>query len=253
MVADWPPVGGEYHIGNIDHPVAIVIIGRGVVEVPEERHSIIGRLRTENLGIERIVANLISNPRIRFLIVCGREEFGHFPGDALLSVWRNGVDDAMRILGTRAAIPYLCNITKEAVNRFRDQVEAIDLLHPKEVNEIIDYDPKYHFEEERREELLDAIERCEARDPGVLELEGMEIDSAPLVDEIEGIGRRMNTLADQIVSQMLRMPSEAICTSASFVVVSKEFRLVADPVEGTLMTVPSIQLLNKLKSYLTGV
>jgi len=36
-----------------------------------EGAAIIGQCKTENLGVEKIVANVISNCNIRFLILCG--------------------------------------------------------------------------------------------------------------------------------------------------------------------------------------
>jgi tetrahydromethanopterin S-methyltransferase subunit A len=35
--------------------------------------AITGTLQTENLGIERLIPNVLANPNIRFLVVCGAE------------------------------------------------------------------------------------------------------------------------------------------------------------------------------------
>ncbi|MCJ7517260.1 MAG: hypothetical protein MUO18_04765, partial [Methanomassiliicoccales archaeon] len=129
-VDDWPIAPGDREVGSVDSPIAIAVVGRGVVHIPSELYSIKGTVKTENIGIEKIIVNIISNPRIRFLIVCGKDEFGHYPGDAMLNVGKNGVDENMRIKGSRSAIPYLCNIPREAVDRLLAQVEIIDLLHP---------------------------------------------------------------------------------------------------------------------------
>jgi tetrahydromethanopterin S-methyltransferase subunit A len=249
---DWPPIKGDYSLGERSSPCAVAIVGRGVVDVPPDLYSIIGRFKTENMGIEKIVMNIISNPRIRFLIVCGKEEFGHFPGDAILNFAKEGLGEDMRIKGTRAAIPFLCNLTPVAIDRFREQVEVIDLIHPKEAGEIIEYDPIYFFEKESRDELVERLKECNSMDPGTFEADPIIITSEGLDYEGEDIGNRMNRLADHFTNQMLRMPSQKLSTSSSIAVVSEEFRIILDPIDMEVIEVPSVDLARKLKSYLTG-
>lgn len=250
--ASWPVAPGDYDVGFSESPVAIVIIGRGVVDVPTDLYALKGTLKTENIGIEKIIANTVSNTRIRFLIVCGKDEFGHYPGDAILSLCRNGVDGQMRIKGSRSAIPFLCNVPIEAVERFREQVEAIDILHPKEVREIIAYDPEYEFDAERTDELVDAVKRCLERDPGRLDAEPMLVTGGAIAQEGRGIGKDLNLASDRFASQMLRMPSEKLTTSASLAIVSRDFSIILDPIDSEVVPVPSIDLAIRIKSYLTG-
>jgi tetrahydromethanopterin S-methyltransferase subunit A len=64
--------------------------------------SIVGSLQTENLGIERVVENVVSNPNLRFLVLCGDDTpgaVGHFPGQSLMALARNGSDPRGRIQG----------------------------------------------------------------------------------------------------------------------------------------------------------
>jgi len=251
-VFSWPRIEGDFIVGDPGSPTAIAIVGRGEVEIPDGLYNLMGRYKTENLGIEKMLINLTSNPRIRFLIVCGKEVFGHFPGDALLKLAHEGVDETMRIMGTRAAIPYLCNIPTEAVDRFREQVEVIDLVHPKEVGEIIGYDPVYSFDEERREELITVLRDCAQRDPGPETGDPLVFDIKGLNEEGGTLGNRMNRLADHFTNQMLRMPSQKLSTSASIAIVSREFRVILDPIDMEIAQVPSIDLAGRLKSYLTG-
>jgi hypothetical protein len=63
------------------------------------------------------------------LIVCGtdsRQVVGHLPGQSLLALAANGIDDGMRILGARGKRPLLRNGTPEAVGSFRNTVGARD-------------------------------------------------------------------------------------------------------------------------------
>jgi tetrahydromethanopterin S-methyltransferase subunit A len=248
----WPAVPGDYVVGDRDSPVAVLIIGRGVVDLPGQRFAIRGTVKTENMGLEKVITNLVANPRIRFLVMCGREEFGHFPADAVSSLFRDGVDGQMRIVGSRSAIPFLCNIPREAVDRLRRQVELVDLVRPKEAREIVAYDPEYRFEDERARELEAVIEECRARDPGPFPGDPLNIEHAALKADGSKIAGQLNKLADDFVGQMLRMPSERLSTSASIAVISSEFRVILDPVDGVVRTVPSVEFAGRLQKYLRG-
>ncbi|MCX6653465.1 MAG: hypothetical protein NT137_08980 [Methanomassiliicoccales archaeon] len=252
MNESWPPFSGTYELGTRDSSVAIVVIGRGVVELPKDRYSIIGTLKTENLGIEKVVVNVISNPHIRFLIACGKEEFGHFPSDAITKLKQNGVDERMRIIGAKSAIPYLCNIPREAVDRFRDQVEVIDLVHPKEAEEIVAFNPEYLFDAERTAELLRTVEDCLTRDPGHYGKEGMVVHSRALRLEATKAIKSIDNMAIDFTSQMLRFPSERLSTEASLVTLSSEFGVFLDAVDGLVREAPSVEFAERLRSYYRG-
>jgi tetrahydromethanopterin S-methyltransferase subunit A len=129
------PWGGDFLVGNNNLCVAIVTLS-SFFNFPEEKVAIWGRVYTENLGVERIVANVISNPNIRFVIVCGEEVRGHLPGDALINLHRAGIDADRRIVAAGGAIPYIENIDESAINRFREQVEIIDMRGVTEVDAI---------------------------------------------------------------------------------------------------------------------
>jgi tetrahydromethanopterin S-methyltransferase subunit A len=251
-VDDWPIAPGDWEVGSMDSPTAIAIVGRGVVHLPSELYSLKGTVKTENIGIEKIIVNIISNSRIRFLVVCGKDEFGHYPGDALLNVGKNGVDEHMRIKGSRSAIPYLCNIPREAVDRLLAQVEIIDLLHPKNVDEIVAYDPAYKFDEERSEELIGAMRKCLERDPGRFDGDPIIVNTGAIMGEGGMIGKELNKASDRFASQMLRMPSQRLSTSASLVVVSDTFSIILDPIESEIVEVPSVELAMRIKTYLSG-
>jgi tetrahydromethanopterin S-methyltransferase subunit A len=43
--------------------------------------ALVGMLTTENLGIERLVRNVVANPRISWLLLCGTDSRGHRAGE----------------------------------------------------------------------------------------------------------------------------------------------------------------------------
>ncbi|MHA2376023.1 MAG: hypothetical protein ACXAB9_07620 [Candidatus Thorarchaeota archaeon] len=63
----WPPVPGDFEVRNPLSCVAICTLGKKLHI--EADYSIIGTCKTENIGIERVIINVISNPRIRFVIL----------------------------------------------------------------------------------------------------------------------------------------------------------------------------------------
>jgi len=138
---DYPPEEGCYLRGNDYSPIAVAVILRWMREQTppdierlvrvaiETGAALAGTIQTENIGIEKIICNVVANPNIRYLIICGPESPGHLVGDALLALAKNGLDERKRIIGTEAPTPYLFNVQPEFVKRFRDQITAIDLVN----------------------------------------------------------------------------------------------------------------------------
>jgi tetrahydromethanopterin S-methyltransferase subunit A len=121
------PWRGEFTVGSERSQVAIDTLGSRM-DFPEELVAIWGQHKTENLGIEKIVANVVSNPNIRYLILCGEEVRGHRSGQSIASLVANGVDADGRIIGASGAVPYIENLPPEAIARFRGQVELVNLI-----------------------------------------------------------------------------------------------------------------------------
>ncbi len=130
----WPYTTGAYHVGNKNSPVAVCVLSSEEMldafknSTHLKKVAIVGKLSTENIGIEKIILNTISNPNIRFLILCGQESRGHYAGQAILSLTENGIDDDDRIVGAKGARPFLRNVTKEQIEDFRKQVKVVDLI-----------------------------------------------------------------------------------------------------------------------------
>ena len=132
---EWPPVPGDFEVKDPSHCVAICTLGKRI-EVSGE-HAIIGSCKTENIGIERVIINVISNPNIRFLILTGPEVPGHLTGRTLQALHKNGVDPKTRkIIEAEGAIPYIENVPLEGIERFRQQVELIEMINVLKSEEI---------------------------------------------------------------------------------------------------------------------
>jgi tetrahydromethanopterin S-methyltransferase subunit A len=139
IIADtWPVVKGDYKVGNPKSRIAIVTLASSINSLPQA--ALWGSSKTENLGVEKIIANVISNSNIRYILVCGTESRGHLAGHSLLAIHANGIDEKGRIIGSKGAIPFIENVPREAVRRFQQQVVLIDrigLIDPEEIIKLV--------------------------------------------------------------------------------------------------------------------
>lgn len=156
----WPILKGEYEVGNVQNCVLVITCGSHLPGGPQldAGAATTGPCKTENLGIEKVVAHIISNPNIRFLLVTGSEVKGHITGQAMMSLHSGGVKDN-RIVGAIGAIPYIENLTPEAIERFQQQVEAVNLIDTEDMGKI-----------------TSKIKELAARDPGAFDAEPMIIE-----------------------------------------------------------------------------
>lgn len=154
----WPYVAGEYYAfcGGDYCPVAVSTLGdtelaeRLAKNHPDEL-CIVGKTETENIGVDKVIKNTITNPTIKYLLLVGKEPKGHKSGETFMSLSKNGVDEKMRVIGSTSKKPILRNVSIEEINSFRDQVEVVDMIGCSEENLIIDKikelasNPKIHI------------------------------------------------------------------------------------------------------------
>jgi tetrahydromethanopterin S-methyltransferase subunit A len=129
----WPPVEGEYTVLNPKAPVAVSILGSVKLEEKLSKLNpaglcIVGKTETENIGIDKIVKNIVSNPAINHIIVAGKDTAGHQSGKTLIALWEKGVDKDMRVVGSRGRRPILKNVTRTEIKKFRKQVQITDMM-----------------------------------------------------------------------------------------------------------------------------
>ncbi|HMK55020.1 MAG TPA: tetrahydromethanopterin S-methyltransferase subunit A [Dissulfurispiraceae bacterium] len=139
---DYPSEEGRYLRGNDFSPVAVpVVLIYDQDKIPKDIELLVragvesgaalsGTIQTENIGIEKMVCNIIGNPNIRYLVLTGPESPGHSTGEAIISLVKEGVDERKKIRNTSAPTPYLFNLPIEFIERFRKQiVSVVDLLN----------------------------------------------------------------------------------------------------------------------------
>ncbi len=137
-VPNWPPVSGEYIAGDPSSQAAVITLASELDKERLTQHcALVGSMKTENIGIEKVVANIVSNTNIRYLLVCGAEVHGHLSGDAIMAMHRSGIDEEGRIIEAKGAIPYITNIDIDTINIWRSQVEMIDLINMEDMDRIV--------------------------------------------------------------------------------------------------------------------
>jgi tetrahydromethanopterin S-methyltransferase subunit A len=139
----WPPYPGEYIVGNPAGSVAICTLSnrelsQKLIAAAGPDLAIAGRCDTENIGIEKVVLNLLANSHIRWLLLCGLEAPGHRAADAFLRLKERGVDANMRVLESASWRPVLKNLTLFDVARFREQIELVNLIGVTGVSKIVE-------------------------------------------------------------------------------------------------------------------
>jgi len=140
----WPYVAGEYYAfcGGDYCPVAVSTLGdieladRLAKNHPNEL-CIVGKTETENIGIDKVIKSVITNPTIKYLLLVGQEPKGHKSGETFVELSKNGVDDKMRVIGSTAKKPILRNVSIEEINSFRNQVEIVNMIGCSDDNLII--------------------------------------------------------------------------------------------------------------------
>lgn len=135
------PIPDEVFFGNPASPIAVCTLSsmsllRDLSESEIMRKvAVVGRLLSENRGIDSLVKSVVRNPNLSTMILCGRDAWGHRAGDALLSLLRHGIRPDGRIVNSSSPDPILA--VSSEVRQFRRQVSVIDRIGETDPREII--------------------------------------------------------------------------------------------------------------------
>ena len=136
------PIPEESYHGNPDSPIAICTLSSidllkklGNSQILS-RVSIVGRLLSENKGIDSIIKHVNENRKINTIIVCGKEVWGHKAGHSLFQLHQNGIDKNNRIIGSISPDPYL-TVSKSQLQYFQNNVSLVNLINETNTNTIL--------------------------------------------------------------------------------------------------------------------
>ena len=135
------PIKEEFFVGNPNSSVAICTLGSisllRELKDSEIIHyvSIVGRLFSENKGIDSIVRYVNQNKNVKKIILCGKEIWGHKAGHSLIKLHKNGIDNSKRIVGSISPEPFL-SATKTEIDYFQT-IELVDLVGETNIQKIV--------------------------------------------------------------------------------------------------------------------
>ena len=128
------PIPEEYYLGNPDSSIAVCTLSSMnlLKKFPNStifNHiSLVGRLLSENKGIESIIEHIWKNQKIKIIIVCGKEVWGHKAGHSLFQLHKFGIDNDNRIINSTSPDPFL-NISKSKIKYFQNNITLINLIN----------------------------------------------------------------------------------------------------------------------------
>ena len=128
------PINEEFYLGNSDSKIAICTLSS--IDLLKNianseilnKISIVGRLLSENKGIDSVIKYVNKNHQIDTIIVCGKEVWGHKSGHSLFQLHKNGTDQNNRIINSTSPDPFL-TVSKSEIKYFQDNVKLVDLIN----------------------------------------------------------------------------------------------------------------------------
>lgn len=119
-----------YVYGDPSSPVAVATLASDYEKFRLKGYAILGSCFTENFGVQMAVVNMLKNPGIRYLILCGKESM-HLAGDSFKSLHENGVSRYglyKKVIGSKALIPFMNDIPDDAIDEYMENITLIDMI-----------------------------------------------------------------------------------------------------------------------------
>ena len=128
------PIPDEYFYGNSNSSIAICTLSS--IDLLKKfsnsdilnNFSIVGRLLSENRGIDSIIEYINKNQKITTVIVCGKEVWGHKSGHSLFLLHENGIDKNNRIINSTSPNPFL-TVSKSKIQYFQNNITLVNLIN----------------------------------------------------------------------------------------------------------------------------
>lgn len=137
------PITEQIYYGNPNSSISICVLS-SISLLKEIANSklinniaLVGRLFSENKGIDSIIRYVNSNSNIRTIIICGKEVKGHKSGSSLVNLYENGIDINGRIIQSTSPEPHL-TVTNEEVKKFQKKVRIINKIGITDFKKIVE-------------------------------------------------------------------------------------------------------------------
>jgi len=135
------PINEEVFYGNPSSNVAICTLS-SMSLLKEISNSdlmteitLVGRLLSENKGIDALIRYVNKHPTLDTIIICGMEVSGHSAGHALFCVQMYGIDEQNRIINSVSPDPVL-SVSKSEIQQFQRQITLINKIGQTSLEEI---------------------------------------------------------------------------------------------------------------------
>ena len=136
------PIPEEFYIGNVNSSICVCTLSsiKLLKEIKNskifENVAIAGRLFTENKGIDSMIMHVNENKKIKTIIVCGKEVWGHKSGHSLFELYKNGIDDDKRIINSTSPEPFL-TVSESQIQYFQKEITLVNLINETNIESII--------------------------------------------------------------------------------------------------------------------
>jgi len=130
MIPTGDKIVKTYKYGDTSSPVAVATLASDYEKLALRGYAILGSVFTENFGVQLAIAHVLENPRIRYLVLCGRES-EHLAGHAFIALHENGVSrigTMRRIIGCKSPLPFIDEIPESAVEAYQSDIELVDMI-----------------------------------------------------------------------------------------------------------------------------
>ena len=135
------PIPEELYLGNPNATIAICTLSDihllKQISNSELMKNIIlvGRLLSENKGIDSIIRFTNSNNNLKTIIICGEDVLGHRAGYSLIALHKHGIQNNGRIINSTSPDPFL-SVSQEEVFQFQNKVKIINKIGVSNIIEI---------------------------------------------------------------------------------------------------------------------
>ena len=135
------PINEEVYFGNKNSSIAICTLSsiKLLKEIANSqimtRIFLVGRLFSENKGIESMIQSINTENKINTIILCGKDVMGHKAGDALIQLHQNGLDKNSKIIGSKSPEPVI-QLSSDQISKFRKEIKIINKIGITNLNEI---------------------------------------------------------------------------------------------------------------------
>jgi tetrahydromethanopterin S-methyltransferase subunit A len=95
--------------------------------------AIVGRLLSENIGIDEIINFCIVNKELEHLVLCGKDSRGHRAGESLIALFKYGITKDGMIINSKSPRPQL-HSSYQDVEVFRNRITIHNLIDETNLN-----------------------------------------------------------------------------------------------------------------------